>query len=117
MKQRHQSKAQIDVLLVMNDTPLTMGIKDALSRKKRLRISWRAPEYLDLAKEIESGKPKVIILNSATYSSQSSECLINLFSSPNVLEILMVTPENNLVQVFKKQKIMLTDKQDFTKLF
>ena len=117
MKQRHQNKTQIDVLLVMNDTPLATGIKNVLSRKRRLRISWRVPECLDLAKEIESGKPKVVILNTDDYSSQSWECLINLFSSPNVMEVLMVNLENNLIQVFKKQKVMLTDTQDFAKLF
>ena len=117
MKQKQRGKPSVNVLLVMDDTALVTGIKSALSKKRSLQINWHVPEGSDLAREIRRGKPKVVIFNPAACSLQSSECLISLFSSPNVTEVLMINHENNLVQVFKKQKIMLTDKQDFTKLF
>jgi hypothetical protein len=102
---------------MMNDTPLVTGIMHALSKKSNLQIIWRTPEHLEWSGEIARDNPSIVILNPDACSSQSPECLIGFFSNPNVLEVLMINPETNLVQVFKKQQITLADKEDFAKLF
>ena len=117
MKQSKQSKPQMNVLLVMNDTVLATSIEGILSRKRRLHINRVSPECLDLEEEIENTKPKVIILNPMAFSMQSPECLISMLSDPDVMKVLIVNPENNLVQIFKKQKITLVSKQNFSNLF
>ena len=117
MKQRHQGKAQTNVLLMMDDTALATGIEGILSQNENLHVNRFSPESLGLAEKIGKARPDVVVLSPMACSLQSPECLIGLLSGPDVLKVMIVNPVNNLVQVFNKQEVMLIDKENFAKLF
>ena len=117
MKQKRRAKKPTNVVVLMNDTVLATGILHILSEKKNLQIDRFMPESQNLAEALHYDQAEVVILSATGCPSESPECLMTLIASPSVKEILMVNPDSNVVQVFKKQQITLTGTQDFAKLF
>ncbi len=117
MGPRKQEDKRLNVLLVMDDTILADGIMSVLSTKKHLQIHRQPPDPIELERKIEQDKITVIIINSMACPEQASEYLFRLFSNSCVMKILMVDLNKNSVEIFKKQEIMLTKSQDFSKLF
>lgn len=109
-QQRLQSAKPIDVILMLDDGTLSKGIVSLLLKKKNLcihRIVYGNDEVL--AVELAQERKKVVIVDSTYCCHHSSKCLISLLSTPEVEEVLMVNSDDNLVQVLKKQQIVLTD--------
>ena len=103
---------------MLGDGALSKGIESLLFKRKDLHAH-RFPFDNDenLADSLGQERKKVVIVDSTYCCQHSSKCLIDLFSNPEVEEVLMVNTDDNLVQVLKKQQVVLTDKEDFAKLF
>jgi hypothetical protein len=104
-------------MIVMDDTPLAMGIIDVLSRKSSLILNRYTRQTPDLALKAQQGNAEIVILGTATCANQLPDCLMDLITSPTIKELLLVHSENNLIQKFTRKQVKLTNLQDFARLF
>lgn len=119
MNQEHlQSPNPIEVILMLDSGALSTGIESLLFQKKEdLGIRRFTPDsYMDFRGEPGEQKKKVVVLEYTVGHADSAERLMSLLSNPDVMQILMVNTHDNMVQVLKKQQVMLTDKKDFAKI-
>jgi hypothetical protein len=117
MNRKHdQYSAPIDVLLMLGDGPLSIGIENLLLKKNILTHKITHCTDEDSINTFGQKRKKVVLVS--TFCCQnSSKCLVNLLSNPDIEEIFMIDANQNRVQVLKRQQVILTNKNDFEKLF
>ncbi len=100
------------VLVVENESLLGAGIESLLTRETDLDLVGIASgNEADLIKIIEHSQPQVIILDEATYMTNSIR-LLDLFRNYSELRLVLVNANDNLVHIYEKRKLLVSQAAD-----
>ena len=69
------------------------------------------PDLRALTQEIEKTKPEIVIINQS-HSADAFPVLVHLMERFPEMKIITVNPDNNLVEVYNKQKVCLEEVAD-----
>lgn len=110
------NKVKQRVLVVENDLLLGAGVESLLRREPNIDvigISSRDEE--ELIKKIGCLQPAAVILDEASYLIHSIR-LLAMLRKEHELRLVIVNADKNLVQVYHKQNILLTQISDLIKV-
>ena len=105
------------VLIVENELLLGAGIEHLLAGEADLNVRGiaRADEAV-LLEEIKLSQPDVVILDEATCLTDPMKLLAHLQDHPR-LRVIVVSANDNVVQIFDKQQVLVNQTSDLASLF
>lgn len=113
-----QNNATRRVLVVENGSLLDEGVKSLLRRKTALKVS--GVTYADeatLLKDISQLSPDVIVLNEAGPVDSVQICkLLKSLSAPTAWCVIVVRPDDNRIDLYKKQSVIASKSNDLIAL-
>lgn len=112
MPKRIQHETQRRVLVIENDLLLGAGVESLLLQEISLDVIGISPrDEEELIRKIRYLQPAVIILDEATLLTQSIR-LLAMLRKEHELRLVIVNADKNLVQVYHKQSVLLTQISD-----
>ncbi len=103
--------------MIMDDNLLSLGIKDLLAANDTLQVSQLEPGSHNLLRAIKRRKPHVVVFDMTVPGRYSARTMASLLVSEDVQEVIVISVHSSYIQVYKKEKIVLTQKEAFTQLF
>jgi len=105
------------VLIVENESLLGAGIEHLLAHEPDLNVVGiaRADEAV-LLEEIKLSQPDIVILDRATCLTNAMKLLAHLQDCPK-LRVIVVSANDNVVQIFDKQQVLVNQTTDLASLF
>lgn len=105
------------ILIVENELLLGAGIEHLLTGEADLDVTGIAgADEAILLKEIKHFQPDVVILDRATCLIHPTKLLAQLQDYPH-LRVIVISADDNTVQIFEKQQILVTRIRDLASLF
>lgn len=109
-------KVKQRVLVVENDLLLGAGIENLLLRESNLDVigisCWDEEEMI---RKIRYLQPATVILDEASFLTHSIRLLARLMQD-HELKLVIVNADNNMIQVYHKQNILLMQSSDLIKV-
>ncbi len=107
-----KGKEKQRVLIVENELLLGAAIESLLTREVDLDlVGLASSNEADLSKAIGRSRPQVVILDEATYPSNSLK-LLNFFRKHPELRLVLVNATNSLVHIYDKRNISINNPDD-----
>jgi len=105
------------ILIVENESLLGAGIEHLLAGEADLNVVGiaRADEAV-LLEKIKLSQPDVVILDEATCLTNAMKLLAHLQDCPK-LRVIVVSANDNVVQIFDKQQVLVNQTTDLASLF
>lgn len=103
------------VLIVDNHTIMGAGVKKLLSNTGRLQIVNSTPlAETDLIHDVQLFMPDVIILSNRSQLTTPIR-LLSLLKNQNAFRLIVVSEDDNTIEVYDKQQIMAERETDLAK--
>lgn len=105
------------ILIVENELLLGAGIEHLLAGEADLDVMGIAGvDEANLLNEIKRSQPDIVILDRATCLINPVKLLTQLQVYPH-LRVIVISADDNIVQIFEKQEVLVTRIRDLASLF